>query len=76
MSFSRSIWKITLAACVAAPFAQVKAQGTTPGLAVVRGVVTDSANQQPVVGAQVIALGTTRGAVTDTAGAYTLRVPA
>ena len=32
-------------------------------------------SQQPVVGAQVVAVGTTRGALTDTAGAYTLRVP-
>jgi TonB-linked SusC/RagA family outer membrane protein len=77
MSFSRSIWKITLAACVAAPFAQVKAQGTAaPELATIRGVVSDSASQHPVVGAQIIALGTTRGAITDTSGAYTLRVPA
>ncbi|HEV7704516.1 MAG TPA: TonB-dependent receptor, partial [Gemmatimonadaceae bacterium] len=37
--------------------------------------VTDSATQAPVVGAQIIALGTTRGALTDTAGAYVLRVP-
>jgi TonB-linked SusC/RagA family outer membrane protein len=76
MKFPRSIWKITLAVCIAAPFAQAKAQGTTPDLAVVRGVVSDSATQQPVVGAQIIALGTTRGAITDTAGAYTIRVPA
>ena len=76
MKFSRSTWMLALAACVAAPFAQANAQGTTPGLAIVRGIVTDSANQQPVVGAQVIALGTTRGAITDTSGAYILRVPA
>ena len=76
MSFSRSIWKIALAACVAAPLAQAKAQGTTsPGLAVVQGTVTDSSNHAPVPGAQVIAVGSTRGALTDTAGAYTLRIP-
>ena len=45
-------------------------------LATIRGVVSDSASQQPVVGAQVIAVGTTRGAITDSTGAYTLRVPA
>jgi TonB-linked SusC/RagA family outer membrane protein len=76
MKFSRSTWMLALAACIAAPFAQANAQGTTPGLAIVRGIVTDSANQHPVVGAQVIALGTTRGAITDTSGAYILRVPA
>ena len=70
MSFSRSIWKIALAACLAAPFAQVKAQGTTAqNFAIVRGTVTDSASHAPVPGAQVIAVGTTRGALTDTAGA-------
>jgi len=75
MSFPSSFWKITLAACLAAPFAQASAQGTTPGVAIIRGVISDSATQAPVVGAQVIALGTTRGAITDTAGAYVLRVP-
>jgi TonB-dependent SusC/RagA subfamily outer membrane receptor len=75
MSFSRSIWKITLAACIAAPFAQASAQGTTPpNVALVRGTVTDSSNHAPVPGAQVIAVGTTRGALTDSAGAYILRV--
>ena len=76
MSFPSSFWKITLAACLAAPFAQASAQGTTPGIAIIRGIVSDSATQAPVVGAQIIALGTTRGALTDTTGAYVLRVPA
>jgi TonB-linked SusC/RagA family outer membrane protein len=77
MSFSRSIWKATLALCVAAPFAGARAQGTSASdLATIRGVVSDSASQQPVAGAQIIALGTTRGALTDSAGTYTLRVPA
>jgi len=76
MNFPSSIWKITLAACIAAPFAQANAQETTTSLAIVRGVVSDSATQQPVLGAQIIALGTTRGAITDETGAYTLRVPA
>ncbi|MEP7087593.1 MAG: SusC/RagA family TonB-linked outer membrane protein, partial [Gemmatimonadota bacterium] len=75
MSFPSSVWKITLAACIAASFAKANAQGTTPNVAIVRGTVTDSATHAPVVGAQVIAVGTTRGALTDTAGAYTLRVP-
>jgi TonB-linked SusC/RagA family outer membrane protein len=76
MSFSRSMWKFTLAACFAAPFAQANAQGApSQTVAIVRGTVTDSTNHQPVIGVQVIAVGTTRGAVTDTAGAYTLRVP-
>ena len=75
MSFPSSFWKIALAAVLAAPFARASAQGTTPGVAIVRGVVSDSATQAPVVGAQVIALGTTRGAITDTSGAYVLRVP-
>ena len=76
MKLARRTWRIITAACIAAPFAHANAQGTTaPTAAIVRGVVSDSANHQPVVGAQVIAVGTTRGAVTDTAGAYTLRVP-
>ncbi|MEO8879649.1 MAG: carboxypeptidase regulatory-like domain-containing protein, partial [Gemmatimonadaceae bacterium] len=74
MSFPSSIWKITLAVCVAAPFAQANAQGTPANVAIVRGTVTDSATHAPVGGAQIIAVGTTRGALTDTAGAYTLRV--
>ncbi|MDQ2929876.1 MAG: carboxypeptidase-like regulatory domain-containing protein, partial [Gemmatimonadota bacterium] len=74
MSFPSSIWKITLAACMAAPFARASAQGAVPNVAIVRGTVTDSASHAPVVGAQIIAVGTTRGALTDTAGAYTLRV--
>src|SRR5665647_1718228 len=75
MSFPSSFWKIALAACVAAPFAQANAQGTNPpNVAIVRGTVTDSGSHAPVVGAQVIAVGTTRGAITDTAGEYTLRV--
>jgi TonB-linked SusC/RagA family outer membrane protein len=73
MKLSRSIWKITLAACIAAPFAQANAQANP--VAIVRGTVTDSSTNTPVVGAQVLAVGTTRGALTDTAGAYTLRVP-
>src|SRR5438309_11477224 len=52
MKFPRSIWKIVLAAYVAAPLAQAKAQGPASDLATVRGVVSDSATQQPVVGAQ------------------------
>ncbi len=76
MKVARRTWRIITAACIAAPFAHANAQGTTaPTAAIVRGVVSDSANHQPVVGAQVIAVGTTRGTVTDTAGAYTLRVP-
>ena len=73
MNFPSSIWKITLAACIAAPFAQANAQAPATA-AIVRGTVTDSATHAPVYGAQVIAVGTTRGAITDTAGAYTLRV--
>src|ERR1700712_1041588 len=76
MSLSRTIWKITLAASVAAPFAAVRAQGTaTPNVALVRGTVTDSSSHAPVPGAQIVAVGTTRGALTDSAGAYTLRIP-
>ena len=74
MNVSRWIWKITLASCIAAPYANAQGGGT-PAVAIVRGTVTDSASHQAVVGAQVIAVGTTRGALTDTAGAYTLRVP-
>ena len=51
------------------------AQGSA-SLATIHGVVTDSASQQPVMGAQVLAVGTTRGALTDSSGAYTLRIPA
>lgn len=73
MKFFRSTWMLALAACIAAPFAQANAQEPTT-LAIVRGSVVDSASHQPVVGAQVVVVGTTRGAITDTAGAYTLRV--
>jgi TonB-linked SusC/RagA family outer membrane protein len=76
MKVSCRMWKVALAAAIAAPFANASAQGATPELATIRGVVSDSASQQPVAGAQVIAVGTTRAALTDTAGAYTLRVPA
>jgi hypothetical protein len=75
MSFPSSAWKITLAACIAAAFAQASAQTPASNVAIIRGTVTDSASHAPVVGAQVVAIGTTRGALTDTAGAYTLRVP-
>src|SRR6476469_610660 len=54
MNFARWTGKLALAACLAAALAQVAAQAPTTELAVVRGVVIDSANQQPVVGAQVI----------------------
>lgn len=76
MKLARCTWRIITAAFIAAPFAHANAQETTaPTAAIVRGVVSDSANHQPVVGAQVVAVGTTRGTITDTAGAYTLRVP-
>jgi len=76
MKLDRFMWKIIPAVCIAALFARANAQGAaSPTAAIVRGVVSDSANHQPVVGAQVIAMGTTRGTITDTAGAYTLRVP-
>ena len=76
MSLSRSVWNTILAAGLAAPFAQASAQAAAaPSVTIVRGTVTDSASHQGVGGAQVIAVGTTRGAITDTAGAYTLRVP-
>jgi TonB-linked SusC/RagA family outer membrane protein len=49
------------------------AQGTV----LIRGAVTDSASQQPVVGAQVQVVGTPRGTLTDSDGRYTLSgVPA
>ncbi len=77
MNVSRWIWKITLAAITAMPVAQASAQGSSAAdLATIHGVVSDSATQQPVMGVQIIAIGTTRGAITDSAGAYTLRVPA
>lgn len=76
MKLARRTWRLITAACIAAPFAHANAQGASaPTAAIVRGVVSDSANHQPVVGAQVIAVGTTRGTITDTVGAYTLRVP-
>ncbi|HEX6632214.1 MAG TPA: TonB-dependent receptor [Gemmatimonadaceae bacterium] len=42
----------------------------------IRGTVLDSTSRQPVAGAQVTVVGTTRGTVTGDAGTYTLRVPA
>ena len=37
---------------------------------VIRGTVTDSATRRPVEGVQVQLVGSTRGAVTDSAGEY------
>lgn len=76
MTLSRWTWMLALAASAATPLAPIDAQAPSPGIAIVRGVVSDSATQQPVVGAQVTVLGTTRGATTDTAGAFVLRIPA
>jgi TonB-linked SusC/RagA family outer membrane protein len=42
---------------------------------VIRGTLTDS-NGEPIIGASVIAVGTTVGTVTDFSGAYELTVPA
>ena len=77
MKLSRFIWKPLLAAglAIAVGSPGASAQGAA-SLATIHGVVSDSANQQPVMGAQVLAVGTTRGALTDSTGAYTLRVPA
>jgi len=77
MKLSRSIWTPMLAAGIAIAVGSVGAgaQGSA-SLATIHGVVTDSASQQPVMGAQVLAVGTTRGALTDSSGAYTLRIPA
>ncbi|NJM15680.1 MAG: carboxypeptidase-like regulatory domain-containing protein [Bacteroidales bacterium] len=38
----------------------------------VTGIITDGANQEPLIGATVVVEGTTKGAVTDFEGRYTL----
>lgn len=77
MKLSRFIWKPLLAAGLAIAVGSLGAGAQdAASLATIHGVVSDSANQQPVMGAQVLAVGTTRGALTDSSGSYTLRVPA
>ena len=39
------------------------------------GVVTDAENGEPLIGANVLVVGTTTGAVTDIDGSYSLDVP-
>ncbi|MDQ2931961.1 MAG: SusC/RagA family TonB-linked outer membrane protein [Gemmatimonadota bacterium] len=69
----RSIW--LTAALASAPRA-VRAQEQETQAAVIRGTVRDSATSEPVVGAQVLVLGSTRATSTDSTGAFALRVPA
>ena len=53
-----------------------RAQDPAPLTGDIRGTVRDSTNAEPVFGAQVFVLGSTRGTITDSAGRYALRVPA
>src|SRR3712207_4383886 len=53
------------------------ASATAQGSATVQGTVTDSVSRRGIPGVQVVVAGTTRGALTDEAGRYTIRgVPA
>ena len=48
-------------------------RATAQGTSAVTGVVVDSVTRQPITGVQVSVVGTSRGAVTDTAGRYAMR---
>ncbi|HXY30995.1 MAG TPA: TonB-dependent receptor [Gemmatimonadaceae bacterium] len=68
----RSRTRLALVVLALAAAGRGAAQST---VGTVHGTVTDSITRQPVVGAQISAVGTTRATFTDTAGAYTLRLP-
>jgi TonB-linked SusC/RagA family outer membrane protein len=71
----RCKWLLSLFAALALTLPQDSAQAQATG--VVRGTVTDSATQRPIPSAQVIILGSSRGAITSDAGTYAIRgVPA
>ncbi len=63
--------KTLLAILLISVCASLQAQNIT-----VRGIVTDSANGDPVPGASVIVSGTTTGVVTDVNGNYSITAPA
>src|SRR5690348_15014848 len=46
---------------------------TAQGTGTIRGMVTDSTTQQPIVGAQVQVVGTSLGAATGPSGEYVIR---
>jgi TonB-linked SusC/RagA family outer membrane protein len=52
-----------------------RGQVASPLTGDIRGTVRDSANAEPVFGAQVFVVGSTRGTITDSAGKYSLRMP-
>ncbi|HEU4631206.1 MAG TPA: TonB-dependent receptor [Gemmatimonadaceae bacterium] len=76
--FRRSRPTASVAALLAALLAtaMLPRAALAQALGTIRGTVVDSTSRQPVPGAQITVVGTTRGAVTSDAGAYTLRVPA
>ena len=69
MRFQLKKTLLALALCLAVPFF-ASAQNVT-----VKGVVTD-ASGEPIIGASVMVVNTTNGAVTDINGSYTITVPA
>jgi TonB-linked SusC/RagA family outer membrane protein len=72
MNFWSSVRAALLAALLGAP-TLASAQAS----AIIQGSVIDSTSRRPVAGAQIVVVGTTRGALTDDAGRYTIRgVPA
>jgi len=77
---SSSLSRATRTVCVTATliWAPIVARAQEPASLTgdIRGTVRDSANAEPVFGAQVFVLGSTRGTSTDSAGRYALRVPA
>lgn len=64
--FSR--WLLTLVGLAIGSFAM--AQGT------VSGTITDGATKEPLIGANILVVGTSTGTVTDVDGSYSLNVPA
>jgi TonB-linked SusC/RagA family outer membrane protein len=70
MHVSRSIWAAVVVGVLAV--AGLPRAGAAQQTGIVRGVVTDSTTQAAIAGAQVTIVGTTRGTVTNDAGAYTL----
>jgi TonB-linked SusC/RagA family outer membrane protein len=76
MRLSQYRWSVatlaTFVTAVAAAPRSAEAQQTGR----IQGIVSDSASGRPVVAAQISIAGTTRGALTDDAGRFTVSVPA
>jgi TonB-linked SusC/RagA family outer membrane protein len=76
MNFRSSVRAATVAASLVALLG-VPTSASAQGSATIQGTVTDSTSRRPIAGTQVVVVGTTRGALTDDAGRFTIRgVPA